>query len=381
MARETRIRPVVISVIVGTRPEIVKMAPVLAALRESGTPFSLVHTGQHFDREMSEVFLEELDVGMPDAFLDVGSGTHAEQTAKALLRLEEPFARERPDLVLVEGDTNTVLAAALSAVKLQIDVAHVEAGPRSYDPRMSEEQNRRLVDHLSSFLFAPSEQCQANLQRESVWGQVFVTGNPVIDACLKFLPLAEKRSKALNRVRAEEFALATAHRAENVDDPRTLNEFVRIFTSCPVPVVYPIHPRTRDRLKEFGLYDTLADSPNVELIPPQGYFDFLLLMKQALFILTDSGGIQQEATAPNLRKKVFVLRTSTESPEAVAAGYAEVLGTEAARALPRIERFAENPMVTKAPSPYGDGHSGGRIAEILKELMEGGDWPLRRGPV
>ncbi len=380
MARETEIRPVVITVIVGTRPEIVKMAPVLAALREDGTPFSLVHTGQHYDRRMSEVFLEELGVGKPDVFLDVGSGTHAEQTAEALLRLEEPFARERPDLVLVEGDTNTVLAAALSAVKLQIDVAHVEAGPRSHDPRMPEEQNRRLVDHLSSFLFAPSEQCQANLRRESVWGQIFVTGNPVIDACLKFLPLAERKSKALDRVRAEEFGLVTAHRAENVDNPRTLKEFVRIFTSCPVPVVYPLHPRTRARLKEFGLYDALADSPNVELIPPQGYLDFLLLLKHALFIMTDSGGIQQEATAPNLRKKVFVLRTNTESPEAVAAGYAEVLGTEAARVLPRIERFTENPTVAATPSPYGDGHSGRHIAKILKELMEGGEWPLRRGP-
>ncbi|MEE9197530.1 MAG: UDP-N-acetylglucosamine 2-epimerase (non-hydrolyzing) [bacterium] len=381
MARETEIRPVVITVVVGTRPEIVKMAPVLAALREDGTPFSLVHTGQHYDREMSEVFLEELDVGKPDVFLDVGSGTHAKQTAEALLRLEEPLAGERPDLVLVEGDTNTVLAAALSAVKLQIDVAHVEAGPRSYDPRMPEEQNRRLVDHLSSFLFAPSEQCQANLRRESVWGQVFVTGNPVIDACLKFLPLAERKSKALDRIRAEEFGLATAHRAENVDDPRTLKEIVRIFTSSPVPVVFPLHPRTRDRLKEFGLYDALADSPNVEIIPPQGYFDFLLLMKHARFILTDSGGIQQEATAPNLRKKVFVLRTNTESPEAVAAGYVEILGTEAALALPRIERFAENPKVPAGASPYGDGHSGGRIAEILKDLLEGGDWPLRRSLV
>ncbi len=356
------------------------MAPVIVALREGGIPISLVHTGQHYDREMSQVFLEELGVGKPDAFLKVGSGSHAEQTAEALLRLEETFARERPDLVLVEGDTNTVLGAALSAVKLQIDVAHVEAGPRSYDPRMTEEQNRRLVDHLSSFLFAPSEQCQANLRRESVWGQVFVAGNPVIDACLKFLPLAERKSKALEGVRAEEFALATAHRAENVDDPRTLKEFVQIFTSCPVPVVYPIHPRTRERLKEFGLYETLADSPNVELIPPQGYLDFLLLMRHARFILTDSGGIQQEATAPNLRKKVFVLRTTTESPEAVAAGYVEVLGTEAAAVLPRIQSFVENPVVPQVPSPYGDGRSGQRIARILEELLEGGDWPLRRGP-
>lgn len=371
---------VVVSVIVGTRPEIVKMAPVLAALRENGTQFSLVHTGQHYDQEMSEVFLEELAVGKPDVFLEVGSGTHAEQTAEALLRLERPLGSAKPDLVLVEGDTNTVLASALSAVKLGIDVAHVEAGPRSGDPRMPEEQNRRLVDHLSSALFAPSEQCQSTLLRESVWGRVFVTGNPVIDACLKFMPLAERKSKVMEEVRLDEFGLATAHRAENVDDPATLKEFVRIFTSSPLPVVYPIHPRTRQRLKEFGLYDALSTSPNVQLIPPQGYFDFLLLMRHARFILTDSGGIQQEATAPNLRKKVFVLRTTTESPEAVAAGFVEVLGTEAAAVLPRIQSFVENPVVPKVPSPYGDGRSGQRIARILEELLEGGDWPLRRGP-
>ncbi|MFQ5837991.1 MAG: non-hydrolyzing UDP-N-acetylglucosamine 2-epimerase [Thermoplasmata archaeon] len=365
-----------VSVVIGTRPEIVKMAPIVLALNEAGVPCSLVHTGQHYDRELSEVFLDELGLGKPDAFLEVGSGSQTVQTAQAMLRLEAAFAREGPKLVLVEGDTNTVLAAALASVKIGIDVGHVEAGLRSHDLRMPEEHNRRLTDHLSSFLFAPTKVSEANLRKESVWGRVYVTGNPAIDACLMYLPSAETRSKITEEVRYDEFCLATAHRAENVDNPETLREFVKIFTSSPKPVVYPIHPRTVKRLKEFGLYDKISQSENVQLMPPMGYFDFLVLMKQSLFILTDSGGIQEEATAPNIRKKVFVLRRSTERPEAVASGYAQVVGTEAKAALSRIREYVEDPGILAAQSPYGDGKSGKRIVGIIEELLASGTMPL-----
>ncbi len=348
------------------------MAPVVMALHKLGIGCSLIHTGQHYDRELSQIFIEELGLPKPDASLDVGSGSQAEQTAQALLGLERTFIDIRPPLVLAEGDTNTVLAAALSAVKMGIDVGHVEAGLRSHDLRMPEEHNRRLTDHLSSYLFAPTEVSEANLRSESVWGEIFVTGNTVIDSCLRYMPLAERKSSVLDDVGGDDYCLATAHRAENVDDMATLAELVKLFTSLPIPVVYPIHPRTVNRLKQFGLYERLAGRPGVKLLPPQGYFDFLVLMKHSSFILTDSGGIQEEATAPNIRKKVFVLRRSTERPEAVAAGYAEVVGTEAETSLPKIMAYAENPRTPQGPCPYGDGNSGEKIAGIVKDIQEGG---------
>lgn len=365
--------------VLGTRPEIVKMAPVIKALRQRHVPLKVVHSGQHYDWEMSSVFLDELGLGHPDTFLEVGSGSHAEQTAEALIRLENVLLHEEPAMVLVEGDTNTVLASALAAVKVGVDVGHVEAGLRSRDLRMPEEHNRRLTDHLSSFLFAPTTTSEANLRSEDVWGRIFVTGNPIIDACLDYLPEAERRSRVMEEVTFKEFSLATAHRSENVDDPRVLGQIVRVLTECPVPVVYPIHPRTVARLKEFGFHDRLLDSGNVQLMQPQGYFDFLVLMRHALFVLTDSGGIQEEATAPNLRKKVFVLRKSTERPEAVEAGYVEVVGTIAEEVLGRIRAFMERPKVPDVPSPYGKGDSGSRIARIIKQLLESGEGALRNG--
>ncbi len=360
-----------LSIVVGTRPEIVKMAPVIDELQKAGVAPFLIHSGQHHDREMSQVFLEELGVDAPDAFLNVPSGTHAQQTGEALVDLESAFISVEPRLVLVEGDTNTVLAAALSAVKLGVDVGHVEAGLRSYDRRMPEEHNRRVTDHLSALLFAPTEVSERNLRSESAWGRIFITGNTAIDACLIYLPTAERKSRVLEEVEYDEYCLATAHRAENVDDPETLGQLVRILTSSPLPVVYPIHPRTEARLRGFGLYGKLRGSDNVQLMSPQGYFDFLVLMKHSTFIMTDSGGIQEEATAPNIRKKVFVLRLSTERPEAVAAGYAEVVGTRAETALPPMEAYLENPKAPILPCPYGDGGASRAISQIAKLVLEG----------
>ncbi len=356
---------------VGTRPEIVKMAPVLLALEEAGLEYSLIHTGQHYDREMSEVFLEDLNLRAPDAFLNIRSGTHAEQTAEALVELESAFLTIEPSVVLVEGDTNTVLGAALGAAKIGIDVGHVEAGLRSYDLRMPEEHNRRLTDHLSRFLFAPTGDCEKNLEGESVWGDIFVTGNTVIDACLTYLPQALNRSTILEQLEYDEYILATAHRAENVDSEATLTQLVRVFTSSPIPVAYPIHPRTKRRLVDFDLYQKLTESDNVQLLPPLGYLDFLVLLSHARLVLTDSGGIQEEATSPNLRKKVLVFRENTERPEAVTAGYAEVVGTKADPVLRRIWELMEESWVPNGPSPYGDGTSGKRIVAIVKAIVEG----------
>ncbi|MFQ6106372.1 MAG: non-hydrolyzing UDP-N-acetylglucosamine 2-epimerase [Thermoplasmata archaeon] len=357
-----------ISVVVGTRPEIIKMGPVIFQLQKRQMNFNLVHTAQHYDMKLSEIFLDELGLPAPDRVLDVGSGSQGRQTGEALMRLEETFEEYSPQIVLVEGDTNTVLAGALAAAKLGIDVGHVEAGLRSHDLRMPEEHNRRLADHLSSFLFAPTTVAEENLKKENVWGRVWVTGNTVIDACLTFMGTAEEKSNILDKVKFDRFCLVTAHRKENVDDSKVLSEFVEVFTRCPVPVVYPIHPRTAKMLKTYNLYEKLSESKNVQLLPPVGYLDFLLLMRECEFILTDSGGIQEEATSPNIRKKVFVLRASTERPEAVEAGYAHVVGTSAEDVLDAVARLTDDGKTPSAPSPYGDGKAAGRIVDLLHDV-------------
>lgn len=349
-----------IAVIVGTRPELIKMAPVLRALRAKGARPLFVHTGQHYDENMSEVFLRDLSLPSVDAFLKVGSGSQAKQTADAMVRIEEYLLAENVRTVLVQGDTNTVLAGALVAAKLNLHVGHVEAGLRSYDLRMPEEHNRVVADHLSSMLFAPTEATARILREEKVRGAIHMTGNTVIDAVDAHAAVASTRATV--RPPPGEYALVTAHRAENVDDPGVLREFVRVFTESPIPVVYPIHPRTVKRLHEMGLHDALTRSGNVTLLPPQGYFDFLHLMQRCRVILTDSGGIQEEATASAIRKPVLVLRTSTERPEAVDAGFATIVGTKADDVLAALRRELASPRDLKRESPFGDGHAGERIA-------------------
>lgn len=349
-----------IAVVVGTRPEIVKMATVIHELRSRGADLSILHTGQHYDSELSARFFKDLELPDPRVNLETGSGTQAEQTATALQRLEQQFLRDPPNLVLVQGDTNTTLAGALAAVKLGIRVGHVESGLRSYDRRMPEELNRRVTDHIADLLFAPTAHAADILRRESCRGVIHMTGNTAIDACLRYAPKAPFKLST-----REPFALATAHRAENVDDPMVLGELIAVFTACPLPVVYPIHPRTRERLRAAGLERVVEESANVQLLPPTGYLEFLSLMMRCSFVLTDSGGIQEEATAPNIRKKVFVLRDSTERPEAVEAGYAEVVGTRSGPVLERIRSFLSEDWSPTHPSPFGDGTAGRRIVDIL----------------
>lgn len=352
------------AIVLGTRPELVKMAPVLEALEGIGERVNLVHTGQHYDQNLSGDFFRDLGIREPDRFLGIGSGSQSAQTALCMARLEEAFIGDRPRVVLVQGDTNTVLAGALAAAKMGIAVGHVEAGLRSNDRRMPEEYNRRVADHVSHLLFAPTREAERTLKAERVWGKVHVVGNTVIDACERFAPLADRKGTAVRKVRFEEFVLVTAHRAENVDDPEVLEGLVEVLDAAPLPVVYPLHPRTKRRLEEFGLYDRLAASANVQLMPPVGYLDFLALMRRCRFILTDSGGIQEEATSPSIRKRVLVFRRSTERPEAVRAGYAKVVGTDAARVARSLVLEAKNRRIPHSKSPYGDGKAGERIARI-----------------
>ena len=360
-----------IAVVIGTRPEIIKMAPILFELKRRSIPFNLIHTGQHYDRTLSEVFFDELELPRPDSFLAIGSGTAAEQTGRAMMAIEKELLSRRPDVVLVQGDTNTVLAGALAGSKAGFPVGHIEAGLRSYDMRMPEEYNRTLADHISAYLFAPTEVNVANLKKESVQGKIFVTGNTVIDACNRYAPIAEKRSNILSEIKFKEYCLATAHRAENVDDSKVLCDFIDTFGRCPVPVIFPVHPRTRKLLDSSNLCEKIEKSGNVQLIQPQGYFDFLTLMRHSKFIMTDSGGIQEEATAPAINKKVFVLRLSTERPEAVTSGHATVVGTDAEKILKEVNAYVSGgckPPASKCP--YGDGKAAVKTMDFLSRELK-----------
>jgi len=361
-----------IMLVIGTRPEIVKMAPVVKSMEELNMDYTTVHTNQHYDQSMNGAFFEELKLPEPDEFLETPKkASHAEQTSHIMIGIERLIRRRSPSLVVVEGDTNTVMATALTAVKSGVPVAHVEAGLRSHDMRMPEELNRKITDNLSSLLFAPTEQAKKNLINENIRGKTFVTGNTVIDSCIHFSSIAMAKSRITDRLRFDEYALATIHRAENVDERETLAKIVEIIERSPIPIVFPIHPRTSKMLKFYGLFDRVSGSKNIQLIDPVGYFDFLKLMVCSKFILTDSGGIQEEATAPTIRKLVLVLRESTERPEAVKAGFCKVVGTDPEIVLSELDICA-NKVAPNISSPYGDGTAGRRIAEIIKKQMEDG---------
>jgi UDP-N-acetylglucosamine 2-epimerase (non-hydrolysing) len=358
-----------VMVVVGTRPEIIKMAPIIDALQKRRVPHIFVNCGQHYDYNMSRQFIDDLGLPSPDHEYRLRAYSQGEQTARILTQMEQLMKDARPSLVLVEGDTNGVLATSLAAVKLGISVGHVEAGLRSFDLRMPEEHNRRLTDHLSEYLFAPTETAASNLKRESVWGKIYVTGNTIIDAVTQHLPIAEEKSRILEAVKFERFALATAHRAENVDNLKILESFIETFADAPIPVIYPMHPRTKKRLRQNKIYDRIKKLGNIQVLPPLGYLDFLVLMKRCEMIVTDSGGIQEEATAPCLRKPVLVIRLSTERPEAVEAGFAEVVGTEKRRILEAMNRTLQRRKELPSISPYGDGKAAEKIvATVRKEL-------------
>jgi len=365
----------------GTRPEIIKLAPVIRAFLERGVEPLLIHTGQHYDYEMSSVFLEELELPPIDYHLEVGSGTQAEQTGKAMIKIERVLMDERPDVTLVQGDTNTVLAGALASVKLKIPVAHVEAGLRSFDRTMPEEINRILADHASEVLFPPTEEARKNLEREGITENVYIVGNTIVDAVLQNAEIAEKKSDVLERfnLKPKEYILVTAHRAENTDSRENLERLVQILESLPMRAIYPMHPRTRKRLEEFGLLERVEAIENLTVTKPLGYLDFLRLEKNAFAIMTDSGGIQEEAII--LGVPCLTLRYNTERPETVEAGGNVLVGLEKERVLNYLKRLMEDrefyERMANAPNPFGDGRAGERIAEILLELYERGELRVR----
>jgi UDP-N-acetylglucosamine 2-epimerase (non-hydrolysing) len=353
-------------VVAGTRPEIIKMAPVIRLLQNKKIPMKFVHCGQHYDYNMAQQFIEDLELPRPDYTFKIEAGSPGVQTAQIMTRMDALLEKNAASVVLVEGDTNSVLAAALAANKRGVPVGHVEAGLRSFDLRMPEEHNRRLTDHISDYLFAPTVKAQENLKNENVWGKIYVTGNTVIDAVIQHLPVAEKKSKILEEIPFKEFVLATAHRAENVDAFSVLKNFIEAFAEAPLPVVYPMHPRTQNRLRQSSLFSKVEKFNNLLVLPPLGYLDFLVLMRASKFIVTDSGGIQEEATAPGIRKSVLVTRLSTERPEAVETGFAKVIGTKKRDILSAIEATLDSREKLPEASPFGDGDAAEKIVDQIQ---------------
>ena len=356
-----------IAYVFGTRPEIIKLAPIIKKTTTKNS--SLIFTGQHYDFEMGLRFIEDLGLRSPDykmklTKLQNNTSDRATQTGEIILKLAKILTDVNPDSVIVQGDTNTVLAAAITSIKCGIPISHVEAGLRSYDWRMPEEHNRIVVDHISELLFAPTKQTVMILKNEQVHGKIHMTGNTSIDAVSEFMKQAEKKSKLKID---EDFVLATIHRGENVDNKKTLQSIISGLLHSKATFIFPIHPRTVSRLKEFGLYEKINNSNKIKLITSVGYFDILNLMKKCTFILTDSGGIQEEATSPLISKKVLIVRKSTDRREAVDAGLAEVIGTNSAKISQIINKTLKNPSLISKKTPYGNGTSSKQILEILKK--------------
>lgn len=351
-----------IGIIVGTRPEIVKMAPIVRACRAKRVPFVFIHTGQHYSYELDGVFFEELKLPKPHHNLAVGSGSHPQQIAAMIRGLELVFNAEKPGIVLVEGDTNSVLAAGLTANKMGIRVGHIEAGLRSRDRRMPEENNRIVVDHISDLLFAPTRDSRQILLKEGIAAErVHVTGNTVVDELMLQKPRA---LKSLNLMKMglvpRTYAIATVHRPENTENEECLRgifEGLRATArSLNLPILMPLHPRTRKRVESLGwTLDT-----EIRVLPPQGYLEFLGLQANASLILTDSGGIQEEACCLGI--PCVTLRTSTERPESVKCGGNVLAGTNPARIVASARKMCGR--IGKFTNPFGDGKAAEKIIDI-----------------
>jgi UDP-N-acetylglucosamine 2-epimerase (non-hydrolysing)/UDP-GlcNAc3NAcA epimerase len=338
-----------LATIVGNRPQFVKAAAVSHLLRAAHEEI-LIHTGQHYDDELSRIFFDELGIPSPDLRLELAGGTNIEQTGRMMVALEAELGRLRPDAVLVYGDTNTTLAAALTAAHLRIPLIHVEAGMRSFDRTMPEEVNRVLADHVSGLCLCSTTVAMDNLDREGLGRVAVLVGDVMADIALRCSELAERRSTitADHGLETGDFALITAHRAGNVDDPARLALLVGLLTALPMAVFYPVHPRTHRRLSDTGLLGRLAAAPNVELSPPVGYLDLLKLATHAGVVITDSGGLQKEAYV--LGTRCITLRDRTEWVETVDAGWNTLvdLSTEAALAALGHEPPAARPDLYRA---------------------------------
>jgi UDP-N-acetylglucosamine 2-epimerase (non-hydrolysing)/UDP-GlcNAc3NAcA epimerase len=346
--------------VIGNRPQFVKAAAVSRLLRAEHDEL-LVHTGQHHDDELSTIFVTELGVPRPERELGIHGGTNTDQTARMLAGLGPLIGAQRPDLVMVYGDTNSTLAGALAAAQARVPVAHVEAGMRSFDRAMPEEINRVLTDHVADLLLCASPTAVANLERESAAGRVELVGDVMVDVALLFQPRAKADDGALREagVSPGEYVLATAHRAGNVDDPARLRRLVDLLLAVDAPVVVPLHPRTRARLEAAGWLGELRDAPLIRLLPPVGYLAFTALLCHAKAVLTDSGGVQKEAYLAGV--PCVTMRDTTEWVETVDVGWNVLVDLDAGAALAALRRTPP----PERPELYGDGRAGARVVAAL----------------
>jgi UDP-N-acetylglucosamine 2-epimerase (non-hydrolysing) len=347
--------------IVGARPNFMKVAPVMNALKtRKHVVQTLVHTGQHYDANMSDVFFEQLGIPAPDVNLAVGSGTHARQTAEIMTRFEPVLLERQPDIVLVYGDVNSTVATALVCAKLGVRVGHVEAGLRSFDRTMPEEINRLVTDQLADLLFTPSEDGDVNLRKEGIPAEkIFRVGNVMIDSLVKLLPVAQRQSK--NGL-PERYALVTLHRPANVDDGATLKRLLQslLEVNRDLAVIFPAHPRTRQRIADFGL-----NAEQLRILDPLSYVDFLGLQSRATVVITDSGGIQEETTY--LGVPCLTLRENTERPVTVTFGTNVLVGRDPDKLRSELSRVLAGQAKKGTIPPLWDGHAGERIAAVLAD--------------
>ncbi len=371
-----------IAVILGTRPEIIKMAPIIDEILKRNIDLTVIHTGQHYDKEMSDNFFLDLEIPAPDYNIHVGSGSHGKQTGLMMGGIEEILLKENADIVLVQGDTNAVLAGALVASKLHIPVGHVEAGLRSFDMTMPEEINRRACDVVSSMYFIPTEKSAINLLAEGFSRKnLFITGNTVVDACFRHLDIARKKGfeeKSLDDLNIDEMdniLTLTMHRAENVDDKsRVENVIAALRELDEMNIIFPIHPRTKKTLQDFGLFDDLNHLNHVHIIKPLGYLDFLQLTSKSSLILTDSGGLQEEAIT--LDVPALTLRYNTERPETVTAGGNILVGCNKDAILENAFKILNDTefrdKMKNAVNPYGQGNAAKMTVDAIQKYYDEG---------
>jgi UDP-N-acetylglucosamine 2-epimerase (non-hydrolysing) len=357
-----------VGIILGTRPEIIKLSPVIREIQKKRNfEYFILHTGQHYSFSLDGVFFEQLSLPRPKYNLGVGSGTHAETTGKMLIGIEKILLQERPDIVLVEGDTNSVLAGALAACKIMIKVGHIEAGLRSYDREMPEEINRILTDHISDYLFAPTLETRQILINEGIdANKITVTGNTIVDAIAENIQLAERAELPPGVVAKSIYFLATIHRQENVDNHEKLKKIMLgldlVAKELEAEIILPIHPRTRKRLETFGI--SLPSS--IKLIDPLDYLTFLKLMKGARMILTDSGGVQEEACI--LKIPCVTLRYNTDRPETISVGANVLAGVEPLEILEKARQMIKRKK--DWTNPLGDGTASERIVAIVAAISK-----------
>ena len=362
-----------VTLVLGARPQIVKSAPFIhLANKDKEVNLTIIHTGQHYDYEMTKIFFEELRLPDPIANLNVGSGTHAQQTAKTMLRLEKILQKQKPTLVIVPGDTNSTLAGALTAAKLHIPVAHIEAGARSYDIHMPEEINRRLTDHCSTLLFTPTKNCTHNLIKEGIAkDKIHQTGDTMYDVLLQQLSKAEK-TPILEQLdlKQKNYALLTTHRPENVDNPENLKNITEAMIKLKqLTIVFPAHPRTQKQLRKFRLYNTIKKQKHIKLIKPTGYHETIKLIKNATIVLTDSGGMQKEAFW--LKTPCITLRKNTEWTETVQLKANYLTGVDIQKITKTARKIIKNEeeirkRLEEVRNPFGDGKASQKILEIIK---------------